>query len=176
MSIFVHSPNAPDQKLGPLEETVIRQMLMAGQITSDQLAWKQGLTEWVPLKNLLQNQCPQCATSLNVGVRFCPKCGVAAQGTPPAAHGDASTMVYPRNPPLSPHVCWLNIILSGTAQMLHGQIAKGIFFAIVSIIAFFFGMGFGGLVVCFISIVDAYKVGKVLKSGRPVNKWEWWPK
>jgi len=174
-NIFVHAPNVPDQKMGPFAEAVVRQMLMAGQLTWDQLAWKEGLSEWVPLRNLIQNQCPQCSNPMMAGTRFCPKCGTAAQGIPAPNQSDAANLVYPRNPPLSVHLCWLNIVLSGTAQIIYGQVGKGIFLAVLSLVVFFFSFGIGSFLICFISLSDAYRVGQVLKSGKPVGKWAWWP-
>jgi predicted nucleotidyltransferase len=68
--------------------------------------------------------------------------------------------------------------------MMHGQAAKGIvqflaiFLAVVigAVAGGDVGMDFGFLGVTIASIVDAYMVGKALQCGRPVGKWECFPK
>jgi len=85
-------------------------------------------------------------------------------------------MVYPKNPPLNPHLCWVNLLLSGLAQILHGQVAKGIVLLVVTIasnllLPVVLALGIGA-----VSVIDAFMVGKVLRSGTPVGKWAWFPK
>jgi hypothetical protein len=83
-------------------------------------------------------------------------------------------LVYPSIPPKSPHFCWLNIIpfLAGIAQIIFGQTAKGAAIIGVAIIFWFIELGW---VINILSIIDAYMVGKVLQSGRPVGQWQFFP-
>ncbi len=132
--------------------------------------------------------CSNCGKQIPDGSRFCPECGtsIAFAGPPPVQIVDASigtrdqvkgpTLVYPKNPPLSPHLCWVNLVLSGLAQILHGQVAKGIVILVATIGSNLVLPILLALVIGAISIIDAYMVGKTLRNGRPVGKWEWFPK
>ena len=137
--------------------------------------------------------CSNCGKQIPDASRFCPECGtsVALDGPPPVPPVppvqvvDASvgtrdqvkgpTVVYPQNPPLSPHLCWVNLVLSGLAQILHGQVAKGIVILIATIGSNLVLPILLAIVIGAISIIDAYMVGKTLRNGRPVGKWEWFP-
>jgi hypothetical protein len=50
MNYFVLQNGA---QTGPFHEAVVQQMLAAGQIRSDDLAWREGLAEWAPLSTLI---------------------------------------------------------------------------------------------------------------------------
>lgn len=133
--------------------------------------------------------CSRCGRENRDGSRFCTECGESlVSGTtvrpegrhrPSAARDQdpAKNLVYPKNPPLSPHLCWLNLILPGVAQLILGQAAKGIaIFFLAS-----FALGFFGeesWMVVFIAVAatfEAYRVGTVLRSGRAVAKWQFFP-
>jgi hypothetical protein len=82
--------------------------------------------------------------------------------------------VYPSNPPKSPHLCWINMVMPGLAQIMHGQVAKG--FAILG--ATMIGtmlFAIPGLLIWGASFVDAFMTGRVLEQGRPVGKWQLFP-
>jgi hypothetical protein len=81
-------------------------------------------------------------------------------------------LVYPSIPPKSPHFCWLNILIGGIAQIIFGQVSKGIAIFAAALIFWFIELGW---VINIISIIDAYMVGKVLQSGRPVGQWQFFP-
>ena len=59
------------QPTGPYELSVLKQMAMAGQINSDSLVWKNGMTEWAKagiveeLKTLFSNVIPPIPPSIN---------------------------------------------------------------------------------------------------------------
>ena len=131
--------------------------------------------------------CSKCGKQIADGSRFCPECGnqfAGATSQPPITSQTAtgtrdqerkSDFVYPKNPPLSPHLCWVNLLLSGLAQMLHGQVAKGIVILVVTIasnliLPVILALGIGA-----VSVIDAFMVGKKLKSGVPIGKWAWFP-
>jgi len=63
--------------------------------------------------------------------------------------------------------------------MVLGQVSKGIFLLvgsfIIHLIVLGMGVGYLSLVVCGVSTVDAFKVGKALYANRTVSKWEWFP-
>jgi excisionase family DNA binding protein len=96
--------------------------------------------------------------------------------TPNAANKDKleldPNLVYPSQPPQSPHLCWLNIFLSGIAQIIFGQISKGIALLVATLVLWLVELGW---MITLLSIIDAYMVGKALQSDRPVGKWELFP-
>lgn len=130
--------------------------------------------------------CSKCGKQIADGSRFCAECGtsfVGATSQPPMPSKTAtgtrdqerSNFVYPRNPPLSPHLCWLNLPLPGSAQILHGQVAKGIVLLVVAFVSSPV-IPLLALAIVAVSTRDAFMVGQTLKSGVPVEKWAWFPK
>ncbi len=142
--------------------------------------------------------CNHCGKQVVAGSRFCSECGTplgetktaqSSQTITDTAAGTSSIsdttigtrdefktskLVYPRNPPLSPHLCWVNFFLVGLAQMIHGQVAKGFTIIGVTILV---GLIFfpATLVLSLITILDAFLVGWKLKRGKPVGKWQFFP-
>lgn len=131
--------------------------------------------------------CSKCGKQIADGSRFCPECGTQFGGTatqpPPSSNAATGTrdqekkvdLVYPKNPPLSPHLCWVNLLLSGLAQILHGQVSKGIVILVVTIASNLVLPVILALVIGAVSVIDAFMVGKVLKTGKPIGKWAWFP-
>lgn len=134
--------------------------------------------------------CSKCGKQVADGIRFCPECGtapaVAAQH--PAAIQPVDTaagtrdqfaktnLVYPKNPPITPHLCWVNLVVSGLAQMIYGQVAKGAVILAVTIASNLVLPIIPAVGIGIVSIVDAFMVGKALKAGKPVGKWQFFPK
>ncbi len=83
--------------------------------------------------------------------------------------------MYPLNPPQSPHACWLDLLITGLAQMYLGQVGKGLAIFGAAIASYFVVPILDSLVICIVAIIDAYQVGATLRSGRPVGKWEFFP-
>ncbi len=129
--------------------------------------------------------CSKCGKKIPDESRFCPECGeqLGAPSQPPpqpenTAAGTrdqsrATDMVYPKNPPVSPHMAWLCLIWPGIPHLIHGQTIKGIVLMITTVISFVFPIL--TLVLIVATIIDAFKVGKVLASGRAVGKWAFFP-
>ncbi len=142
--------------------------------------------------------CNNCGKQIAEGSRFCSECGTPL-GEAKTAHNSApiagvqakpgiipdttigtrdehkaNKLVYPRNPPLSPHLCWVNFFLVGLAQIIHSQVAKGFtLIGITIILGFIFFPA--ALVLSLVSILDAFLVGWKLKRGKPVGKWQFFP-
>ena len=137
----------------------------------------------------LVRACPSCSHEVRPSAKFCPECGAqlgssaATQPVTPPGNAEAgardrevdSDLVYPKNPPLSPHLSWLNLLLAGVSQIIYGQVMKGVVLAIASVAALFIIPGLGFVIVCVISIIDSYKVANKLAAGQTVKKWEWFP-
>jgi hypothetical protein len=135
--------------------------------------------------------CSKCGNEIAENSRFCTSCGAQAQiSTGGAPRGfdtsvgtrdqgrmqsGSSDLIYPKNPPLSPHLCWLNLVIGGLAQMIYGQAAKGCVILIAAIASNFVLPLLLAAAIGVASIVDAYRVGKKLAAGEAVGKWEWFP-
>jgi hypothetical protein len=103
-----------------------------------------------------------------------------------------SDLVFPKNPPSSPHLCWLNIIWWGIPHLVYGQTGKGILLMLFATLCccgnfwltplLFFTTIIGAVLGLFIwaiptvlIIIDSYKIGKTLASGKSVGKWSCFP-
>jgi len=129
--------------------------------------------------------CSKCGKQIEDGSRFCPECGAqfgaATHATPQpgnSAQGTrdqvkAADLVYPKNPPVSPKMAWLCVFWPGIPHLIHGQTAKGIVLMVVSSVSLIFFPITIAIIIA--STIDAFKVGNVLRSGKPVGKWAWFP-
>ena len=130
--------------------------------------------------------CAKCGKKIAEYSRFCPECGakIETMSSSPNQFQEIRTgtrdqttlseLVYPKNPPTSPHHAWWNLIWPGIGHIIFGQRGKGVALMVVSfIINLIFPLV--NLITILVCIVDAYKVGNCLASGKPVRKWEWFP-
>ena len=60
--------------------------------------------------------------------------------------------------------------------MYLGQVGKGLAIFGAAFASWFVVPLLGNLVIWIVAIFDAYQVGAALRSGRPVGKWEFFPK
>ncbi len=155
---------------GPVNDGDLDGLIRSGDVSGDTLVWKDGWPDWTPARDTeLAPRLPASPPSLPPSGH--PGSGRAADGGFDPDPGK----VRPSNPPKSPHLAWLNLLLVGVAQMVFGQIGKGLAILGAAIVTALFTAGIGGLAVMVASIVDAYMVGKVLRSGQPVGKWQFFP-
>jgi hypothetical protein len=125
----------------------------------------------VPFAELVESHTPQPSRGSPLS---------AARGRVTTATGTrdertSGDYIYPTNPPQSPHACWLNLLMSGVAQIYLGQTGKGLAILGASFASYTVVPVMGSLIICIVAVVDAYQVGSALRSGRPVGKWEFFP-
>jgi len=132
--------------------------------------------------------CTNCNAELPAGASFCAECGTRLEtfenaGDDPVRQTTATqepardNLVYPRNPPQSPHLALLSIFLPGVPQLFFGQIAKGITVLVVTLVLYSsIVLSVFGPVLTIAAIVDGYMVGNRLYSGRTVEKWQFFPR
>ena len=99
-----------------------------------------------------------------------------AERTAPQASMITPGLVAPRNPPRSPG--WMtaaSLLWPGLGQLMCGQTVKGVILMIVSSVASFASGGASGLLLCPLGGFDAYRVAKVLASGRSLPEWSFFP-
>ena len=53
MAIFIHKN---DEQLGPYQETEIKVFIQEGRITLENLGWKEGMSDWKPLKEIINSK------------------------------------------------------------------------------------------------------------------------
>jgi TM2 domain-containing membrane protein YozV len=172
------------QQIGPSDEADIKNLAANGAIKKTTMVWNESLENWLPA----------CDSSL--GTLFAasktppPAPNPAPAKTPPShmpdptvAFGRDDTLVYPTNPPRSPHMAWLNFMGPGLAQIVFGKTWLGIA-SIISVnftilVTSAFGKDWIGgwfyLALMIASIVDAYMSGNRLREGQPVGKWQVFP-
>jgi TM2 domain-containing membrane protein YozV len=82
-------------------------------------------------------------------------------------------LIYPRNPPISPHLALVTLIIVGLPQLVYGQVGKGILLFIL----FWLSVPtvFGPAIILLLALIDAYMVANTLKAGKPVSKWACFP-
>lgn len=129
--------------------------------------------------------CPKCSKPILDTARFCPECGAYippdghAGPAPlkiPGGQAGASQRIHPRDPPRSPHLCWWNLLISGLAQIIYGQVGKGVLLLVLTVASNMMLPLLPALVIGIASVIDAFMVGKTLQRGFSVGMWEWFPK
>jgi hypothetical protein len=176
-----------------VDDDAISSLIKDGTVASHSMVWRDGWSDWKPARDTeLASHfgpppIPPEAGQASPGVGAASRTGSLNDGTHagPEPGGSLTSVssfdrdpnfVYPSNPPKSPHFAWLNLLLAGLAQMILGQVGKGLAILAAAFVIGFLTGGIGGLAVIVISIFDAYMVGNMLQSGQPVGKWQFFPK
>ena len=93
--------NRAGQAYGPYEFDLVKDYFAKGQLLPDDMAWHEGLAEWIPLKNLIEgaqaapepvaapvgNSCPKCQAAIEPDQVVCMGCGNILSGAAPAQTG-----------------------------------------------------------------------------------------
>ena len=127
--------------------------------------------------------CPKCGKEITQALAFCSECGTPlaqpalSASAPAGSQGTrderAADLVHPHNPPQSPHLALLSLLVPGVPQMIFGQTYKGL----VILLAFIVGVPTGclALAVIIAALVDGYMVGTALQNRKPVGQWQFFP-
>jgi GYF domain 2 len=163
-----------DKQEGPVEQDRITELIQSGQVTGNTPVWRDGMGDWLQLS---QTELAPLIPSIKAPPRFT---GTSMPPPPPVFTSSTSfardpEKIYPSNPPKSPHTCWWGILIVGLPHFILGQTAKGAVFFTAAFILGILTAGISALVFVPINIIDSYQVGKVLASGRPVGKWDFFP-
>lgn len=160
------------QQLGPVDEASLADLIRAGTVTRSTLVWNEALPDWIPVSETpLQRFVPEGEP------KVVPSLGNTPPGLPATQVRDPSK-VYPRVPARSPHVAWLNLLFPGIGQLLLGQTGKGILLLLFTPCIWIGALISGGVgfFVLVVVLADAFMVGSVLQSGRPVGRWQFFPR
>ena len=125
-------------------------------------------------------KCKECGTEVSSNMNHCPNCGASCAGAVQSTavrgggnNGRQDNLVYPKNPPMSPHLALLSFLMPGLPQLVFGQVGKGLLMMVVFIATV--ETVILPVAILIFSIIDAYKVGNTLKSMVPVGKWQIFP-
>ncbi|MEI8285483.1 MAG: DUF4339 domain-containing protein [bacterium] len=187
------------QQIGPIDEAEIYNLVANAAMKKATMVWNESLENWLPA-------CDSSLGALFVASKPPPPVPNPAPAKTPLSHmpdptvmfGRDDTLVYPTNPPRSPHMAWLNLMGPGLAQIVFGKTWLGVAaigsFTLLNyldtLIRLFMGdhepegLAFAFLMLLLLlmlailvaSIVDAYMSGNRLREGQPVGKWQVFPK
>lgn len=130
-------------------------------------------------------KCQNCNKEIAQGLAFCSECGTpvsgatarqvneSGKGVGTRDQAQSGNLIYPRNPPLSPYLALISLLLPGVSQIVFGQTLKGI----VILVVFIFGVPTGiiAIGVLIAALIDSYMVGVALQKGNPVGQWQFFP-
>jgi len=162
------------QQVGPVGDDQVLALIGEGKISKNTMTWNDTMPDWAPAAQTSlapHFQSARLPPPLQQAVP--PPVAPAIQSAGSSFQRDPN-MIYPSNPPKSPHLCWLNMLWSGIAQCIYGQTAKGITLIFAELVGLLTCILF--VIVAIASIIDAYMVGKALAAGKPVGKWQFFPK
>jgi len=165
------------EQIGPITEDQIKELTGSGEVTGSTPVWNESMDDWQELRTtafatLIKKKPPSISPN---PIAVPPP--LATKNKPEndfeASFSRDPNKIYASNPPKSPHMCWLNLLWPGIAQIVFGQTTKGI---VIAVAAIFLLVTIVGIFIWFpLTIVDAFMVGKVLKSGRSINCWQFFP-
>lgn len=114
---------------------------------------------------------PQAAPPGGPPHAFPPSFGMSGVGT--RDQQPRGNLIYPRNPPISPHLALVTLLIVGLPQLVYGQVGKGILLFVLFWLSVPTVVGPAAILI--LALIDAYMIGNTLKSGRPVSKWRCFP-
>ena len=177
-------------QIGPFEDAQIVELVKNGTVKHQTQVWKEGAPAWgqaatTELSQYLTQMPPPMAPPPPV---FMPP-PVTAQGYYPPPVQAQSNLVYPRQPPRSPGwMAFASFMILGLGQGLLGQKAKGwtIFLSTIVLynilaVVLYDSLGFHGgrfvawTILAVPAAIDAFKVAKRLRNGKPVGRWDFFP-
>lgn len=163
------------QKVGPLAEEQLEQLVVSGQVPATDMVWKAGMPTWV-IAGSVWNAPPQTPPPMP---RIpAPKTPQPQVVTPPK--NQPSATILASSPPKDPILmAVLSFFIPWLGQILIGQVTKGIVMLLVTPILFalfvIVTLGMGLVVLPFvglIAVIDAYLLAKKLKDGQAIGNWE----
>lgn len=164
-----------NKQVGPLTEIAMQEVIGNGTVKKETLVWNESMDSWLPAgsssmsSRIKSNPPPPPVTKIPINSPPAPVVTAAV------GFGRDDSLVYPTNPPRSPHMAWLNLLFPGVAQIFFGKTYLGTVCIVVCfILSALTGIAYPLILAAM--IVDAYMTGNRLKEGMPVEKWQLFPK
>jgi len=110
-----------DQQVGPVTEADLQDLISKGIVKRETMVWNESMDSWLPaastsMSSHLKNPPPPSPVTTT------PKNAPTAPAVSAAAgFGRDDSLVYPTNPPRSPHMAWLSLLFPGVAQIFFGK-------------------------------------------------------
>lgn len=171
-----------DQQVGPVTEADLQDVISKGIVKNETMVWNESMDSWLPAASSsmkAQFKIPPPPSPVTTTPRNAPPLPAVSTAV---GFGRDDSLVYPTNPPRSPHMAWVTSLGPGLSQIVFGKTQMGITgivtFNIINVICQFPGAEILGLLflpLFVILIVDGYMTGNRLKEGTPVGKWQFFP-
>jgi TM2 domain-containing membrane protein YozV len=165
-----------NQRCGPVAEGQLRQLVISGAIQPTDLVWKKGMHEWTPVASVaaFAAHLPPPVPNLPPSPTTPPGASqMSPQGSGPRQVSDE--LVHP--PPVSKDPLLAAFLsgccVAGGGQMYLGQLGKGLVIMLSQVVLSVITSGAAAPICWVIGGIDVYQIGKKLKSGYSVRKWEW---
>jgi hypothetical protein len=164
-----------EQQVGPLTEDALQNVISNGTIKKETMVWNESMESWLPaasssLKSHFKTPPPPPTSTTPRNASPVPAVSAAV------GFGRDDSLIYPTNPPRSPHSAWWSLIFPGVAQIVFGKTPMGITCIAVCFILSILTAGVTYIFILAAAIVDAYMTGNRLKEGTPVGKWQFFPR
>jgi len=187
---WYHASESGEQ-FGPANEAHIKELIASGEILGSTPVWNDSMEDWqelssTPLGSFIQKRPPPPPPQTQ------PKSRPPSRIPTALSFNREEDLVYPSNPPRSPHMAWLNLFGPGIVQILFGKTTMGVTAVAVgtvlnALLSTPLCLDYGGvtgfgmfisliyLLGLIASIVDGYMTGNRLREGQPVGKWQVFP-
>lgn len=168
MTEWYYSQN--NTRSGPVSGERLVELLLSGTLQPTDLVWKTGMGEWTPIANVAEFAVHLPPPMPN---RAPPAPPTFPQGAGPHHVGDE--LIHPSPVPKDPLLAAFlsGCCIAGIGQIYLGQIGKGLVIMLVQVVLSVITGGAAAPFCWVVGGVDAYQVGKKLKNGYSVRKWEW---
>lgn len=161
---------------GPVDTARLVELVVSGELQSMDLVWQTGMNEWMPVANVAELAVhlppPIPASAPPAMPHFAASPGAQQSVVP---HQVSNDLIHPSPTGKDPLLAAIlsGCCIAGFGQIYLGQMGKGLVILLSQIVLAVITGG-AALPVCWvIGGVDAYQIGKKLKNGYSVRKWEW---
>lgn len=157
-----------DQKFGPVSSITIKNMATSGQLSPNDLVWKETMSQWTEAKNI-EGLFPYVNPRLSPPLPTNP----TTQSSYIQNQGDQS-LIHPSNSPHNPVLMGIlsGLCIAGLGQVILGQKIKGLVILLGSMVLAVLTGGISIFVTWPAGGIDAYLIAKKLKEGKSVGQWE----
>lgn len=148
------------QQWGPFTEEELKGYVAHGNFSAEDHAWREGMTEWTALRNILQ----------------LPAVPPPRAQLPPTPSPINQQLIYESRKKSAGLACFLNFILPGVGYMYAGRVLAGIFVLTFWAICIPLTFGVGSALIWIVGIIDGFiavnranqKLAAEVMSGRAV--------
>ena len=143
--------NKDEQQYGPFEPRDLVSYVQAGNFSRNDLAWMEGMTDWLPVSQVLGAALPPPAAIVPT-----PTTAVVSPGPQVIVAQNNAHLLY-ESTKKNPWVAVLmNFVLPGTGYMYAGMWILGIFVLIAWAVCIPFTLGIGSGIIWVLGLIDGF--------------------